>query len=94
MPRSNRKSLTPPPAGPLDGEGDDLLNEPEVEHASAKELIAQIQASRMGKPLFDAKVTVLSEYVDHHIVEERSELFPECRASLMDLKALGAQLTA
>ncbi|WP_206240013.1 hemerythrin domain-containing protein [Novosphingobium terrae] len=37
-------------------EDDDLLDEAEVEHASAKKLIAQIQAGKVGDPLFDAKV--------------------------------------
>ncbi len=73
---------------------DDLLDEAEVEHASAKDLIAQIQASKVGEPLFDAKVTVLGEYIAHHVEEEESELFPECRSSSMDLKALGEQLAA
>lgn len=78
----------------LDDDGDDMLDEAEVEHASAKELIAQIEASKVGEPLFDAKVTVLGEYINHHVEEEESELFPECRASDMDLKALGAALAA
>ena len=71
---------------------DDLLDEAEVEHASAKELIAQIQAGSPGEPLFDAKVKVLGEYIDHHVKEEENELFPECRSSDMDLKAIGEQL--
>jgi len=73
-------------------EDDDLLDEAEVEHASAKQLIAQIEASAAGEPLFDARVTVLGEYIDHHVEEEEKELFPECRASDMDLKAIGEQL--
>ncbi len=75
-------------------EDDDLLDEAEVEHASAKELIAQIEASAPGEPLFDAKVKVLGEYINHHVEEEEGELFPECRSSKMDLKALGEQLAA
>lgn len=73
---------------------DDLLDEAEVEHGSAKELIAQIEASSPGEPLFDAKVKVLGEYIDHHVQEEENEMFPECRASDMDLKALGQQMRA
>jgi len=76
----------------LDEEGDDMLDEAEVEHASAKELIAQIEASSVGEPLFDAKVTVLGEYIAHHVEEEEKELFPECRSSSMDLKELGHKL--
>ena len=73
---------------------DDLLDEAEVEHASAKELIAEIEASSPSEPLYDAKVKVLGEYIDHHVQEEEGEMFPECRASDMDLKALGEQLRA
>ena len=73
---------------------DDLLDEAEVEHGSAKELIAQIESSSPSEPLFDAKVKVLGEYIDHHVKEEENELFPECRASDMDLKALGEKLRA
>ena len=73
-------------------EDDDLLDEAEVEHASAKELIAQIQGSSPDEPLYDAKVKVLGEYIDHHVQEEEKELFPECRESDMDLKGLGEQL--
>lgn len=73
---------------------DDLLDEAEVEHATAKDLIAQIQASSPAEPLFDAKVKVLGEYIDHHVKEEEGEMFPECRASDMDLKALGETMRA
>lgn len=78
----------------LDEEGDDLLDEAEVEHASCKALIAEIEAMSVGEPLFDAKVKVLGEYIKHHVEEEESELFPECKDSDMDLKALGEQLAA
>lgn len=71
---------------------DDLLDEAEVEHASAKQLIAEIQSMKAGERLFDAKVTVLGEYVNHHVEEEESEMFPESRDSDLDLKALGVQL--
>lgn len=71
---------------------DDLLDEAEVEHASAKQLIAEIQAMKAGDRLFDAKVTVLGEYINHHVEEEETEMFPESRDSDLDLKALGVQM--
>lgn len=71
---------------------DDLLDEAEVEHASAKQLITEIQAMKAGDRLFDAKVTVLGEYIAHHVEEEESEMFPESRDSDLDLKALGEQM--
>ncbi len=58
----------------------DLLDEAEVEHASAKELIAQIQDATEIDDMFDAKVKVLGEYIDHHVKEERNEMFPKARA--------------
>ena len=72
----------------------DLLDEAEVEHGSAKQLIAEIQALKAGDRLFDAKVTVLREYIDHHVGEEENEMFPESRDSDLDLKGLGEQLAA
>lgn len=71
---------------------DDLLDEAEVEHASAKQLIAEIKAMKAGDRLFDAKVTVLGEYIEHHVEEEEKEMFPESRDSDLDLKALGIQM--
>jgi len=72
----------------------DLLDEAEVEHASAKGLISQIRDMAPGDELYDAKVTVLGEYIDHHVKEEQDEIFPKCRKSSMDLKALGGELAA
>jgi len=73
---------------------EELLDEAEVEHGSAKELIAKIEAMRVGQPKFDANVVVLGEYIDHHVKEEEEELFPKCRKSDMDLEGLGAAMTA
>lgn len=73
---------------------DDLMDEAEVEHASAKQLIAEIQRMKPSDRLFDAKVIVLGEYVNHHVEEEESEMFPESRDSDVDLKELGAKLAA
>lgn len=73
---------------------EDLLDEAEVEHASAKDLIAQIQSMGPDDDLYDAKVTVLGEYVDHHVEEEEGEMFPKCKKAGLDLVALGEQLGA
>lgn len=69
-----------------------LMNEATVEHASAKELIAQIRGMDAGDEMFDAKVTVLGEYIDHHVKEERTEMFPKVRGSKLDLARLAEQL--
>jgi len=73
----------------------DLLDEAEVEHASAKDLIAQIQDADTIDDMFDAKVKVLGEYIDHHVKEERNELFPKARAAKkLDLVGMRAQIEA
>ena len=73
----------------------DLIDEANVEHASAKELIAQIQASSPDDELYDAKVKVLGEYIDHHVKEERTEMFPKARAARgLDLMQLREELEA
>ncbi|MEO5844787.1 MAG: hemerythrin domain-containing protein [Caldimonas sp.] len=82
------------PAARAAGVDTGLLDEAEVEHASAKDLIAQIRDVQADAPLYDAKVTVLGEYIDHHVGEEEQELFPKCRASGMDLDDLGIRLAA
>ena len=75
-------------------EEQDLLDEAEVEHASAKELIAQLEDMKPGDELYDAKVTVLGEYIDHHVKEEQEAMFPKIWKAKLDLNALGAQMKA
>jgi len=70
----------------------DLIDEATVEHASAKDLIAQIQDGSPDEELYDAKVKVLGEYIRHHVKEEESEMFPKLKKSDMDLAGVGAQL--
>ena len=71
----------------------DLLNEAVVEHASAKDLIAQIQGMSMEDELYEAKVTVLSEYIDHHVTEEEDELFPKVIEQKVDLREILTSMT-
>jgi len=71
-----------------------MMNEAEVEHTSAKDLIAQIQGMEPGDARYDAKVLVLGEYVDHHVKEERSEMFPKARASKVNLVKMRDALQA
>ena len=75
-------------------DADDQLDEADVEHAHVKELVAQLEDSGPGGDLYDARVKVLSEYVEHHVKEEESTLFTKARKSSCDLNALGEQLLA
>lgn len=72
----------------------DLHHEAAVEHDGAKKLIAEIEASSPDDDYFDAKVTVLSEMIKHHVKEEEQPggMFSKARSSDMDLDALGEQL--
>jgi hemerythrin superfamily protein len=73
----------------------DLLAEAEVEHQSAKDLIAQIEGMGEADEMFDAKVTVLGEYIDHHVKEEKGEIFPKARAARkLDLIAMRDEMMA
>ena len=69
-----------------------MVNEAEVEHASAKELIAKIEGMSSDDEHFKATVKVLGEYIKHHVKEEENELFPALKKTELDLKELGGQL--
>ena len=71
---------------------EDLMNEAEVEHDSAKVLIRQLERMKPSDPKFAATFTVLGEYVNHHVKEEESEMFPKARRARINLKGLGAKL--
>jgi hemerythrin superfamily protein len=70
----------------------DDVNEGIVEHKGIKMLVKQISAMTTGDELFDSSVTVLKEYVKHHVKEEESEMFPKIESSRVDLEALGERL--
>ncbi len=71
---------------------DEIVNEAIVEHQSAKDLIQQIESMDASDEMFDAKVDVLKEMIQHHVEEEEKEYFPQLQKSEMDLKAIGEQL--
>lgn len=72
----------------------ELVPEATIEHASLKALIAQVEGVEPNGEMFDAKIKVLSEYVEHHVNEEQTEMFPKAKASKLDLVELGAAITA
>jgi len=77
-------------------EDEDVLDESYVEHDGAKVLISEI-LSNVNARYFEAKVTVLSELIKHHVKEEekRSEgLFAQARDAGLDIEALGNRLMA
>ncbi len=73
---------------------DDILAEARVEHQGAKDLIARISVGQAGDEEYDAQVTVLGEYIRHHVKEEHTDLFPKVRKSSLDLNELGQLLAS
>jgi hemerythrin-like domain-containing protein len=73
----------------------DMMDEASIEHDSAKQLIEKIESSEPGEEKFDSYVKVLGEYIDHHVKEERTEMFPKARAARgLDLMQLREELEA
>jgi DUF438 domain-containing protein len=71
---------------------DDMMNEAEVEHASAQELIIQLEAMKPDDGFYNAKVVVLGEMIEHHAKEEEDEMFIKAKKSKLDIAALGEEL--
>jgi hemerythrin-like domain-containing protein len=72
----------------------ELVPEAQVEHASLKELIAQVKDKEPDGEMFDAKIKVMSEYTKHHVKEEQNEMFPKVKKTRLDLQELGARIAA
>jgi hypothetical protein len=71
---------------------EDLVDEAEDQHGSMRELVGQILAGRPEDELYDAKVAVLSEYVERHVRQEREQVFNRVLASGLDLHSLARTL--
>lgn len=70
----------------------DLLDEALVEHATAKDLIRQLRETGPHDDLYEAKFTVLGEYINHHVNEEENELFPKIIFKKVNLKNLQPEI--
>lgn len=78
-----------------DQDHQDLLNEAEVEHEAANELITKLQELEPDDPMYCAYFSVLAEYVKHHMREEEKALFPLARTlRSLDLAQLGDDMRA
>jgi hemerythrin-like domain-containing protein len=72
----------------------ELIPEANVEHASVKDLIAQVEGKTPDGEMYDARVKVMGEFVKHHVKEEQNEMFPKAKKTKVDMVALGAQMAA
>ncbi|GHC83610.1 hemerythrin domain-containing protein [Novosphingobium pokkalii] len=73
---------------------EDPLDEAQVEHDSAKVLIADLVRARRDDPFRDAKVKVLAEQILHHVKEEEGDdgIFARAGKAGVDTPELAAQL--
>jgi hemerythrin superfamily protein len=74
-----------------------LLDEAQVEHDAVKLLIADVLRQSPDSEFYDAKVTVLAEYVKHHVGEEEKPgegIFAKAQEAGVDMAALGQSLQA
>ncbi len=72
----------------------EMVPEANVEHASVKDLIAQVEGVEPGGEMYDARVKVMGEFVKHHVKEEQNEMFPKAKKTKLDMYALGEQMFA
>lgn len=72
---------------------EDLVPESYEEHHVAKLVLAELPDVDPTDERFKAKVTVLSELIDHHVEEEEHEMFPAAEKLGDDrLQELGAEM--
>jgi len=71
---------------------EELMDEADVEHAGAKELISQLQSMSPDDSHYDAKVIVLREYIEHHIKEEETKMFPKLAKSEIDRSEMAEEV--
>ncbi|MGN6151434.1 MAG: hemerythrin domain-containing protein [Lysobacteraceae bacterium] len=73
----------------------DLMDEAQVEHDGAGVLIEELMASTPDAPFHDAKVKVLSEYIQMHVREEEkpsSGIFAKAKSAGLDMSELGQRI--
>lgn len=70
----------------------DLLDEAEVEHSVATDLIEKLKGMDAADEEYAATFKVLGEYVNHHIREEEEELFPRVKKAGLDLEAMAEEM--
>lgn len=85
-----------PAARELSEKLDDQVLEALEEHHVAKATLAELDRMSPSDERFDAKMTVLSESIRHHVDEEESDLFPKLKRLMApeELSVLGEAMEA
>jgi len=69
-----------------------LVDLAELEHATARQIIRQLQQADPREPRYEALVLALTECVERHARHEQAQLFPRLRESCLDMDSLGQRL--
>ena len=83
------------PACSEHGVEEDNLEEAQVEHDTVKLLVRELVNGSLDDEYYDAKMTVLSEYVKHHVKEEEEPqegIFARLEKTDADLEEIGQEL--
>lgn len=62
----------------------DMTLEAYEEHDIVKNLITEMEDEEIGSDVWEAKLKVMKENVEHHVSEEEEELFPEAEDVLSE----------
>ena len=73
-------------------EASQLVDLAELEHATARQIIRQLQCTDPLEARYEALVIALSGCVERHARHEQVQLFPRLRESSLDMAALGRRL--
>ncbi|MES2631597.1 MAG: hemerythrin domain-containing protein [Pseudomonadota bacterium] len=71
-----------------------LMDEALQEHAQAREMIARIEGMSAEDEGYDDTVKALGEAIDHHVQEEREEIFLKAQYADLDLRGMVPELVA
>ncbi len=69
-----------------------LVDLAELEHATARQIIAQMRLADPREARYEALVMALVACVERHARHEEAKLFPRLRESTLDMAALGERL--
>ncbi len=69
-----------------------LVDLAELEHATARQIIRQLQQADPREARYEALVIALADCVERHARHEQAQLFPRLRESCLDMSTLGEQL--
>jgi iron-sulfur cluster repair protein YtfE (RIC family) len=73
-------------------DNDELIDEAELEHAGARELINQLEVMYPGDEHYEATVAVLNDEVERHIEKEEGIIFSAVKMATLDMLHIGERM--